>query len=210
MANDQPSDDGTEDGPGEPTGAPADVTALVIQLESQVGAREAASQLYAVVYDELRGIARKLMRSQRSGHTLQPTALVNEAYLKMVKPTQVHWHGRSHFLRIAARAMRQILVNHARDRSAAKRGGKMQRVTITDELDGGPNRVLEIIGLNDALEKLARKDQRMAEVVELRVFAGMTAVEVAHVLGVSKRTVDGDLKVAKLWLLDEFYQEAAS
>ena len=186
------------------------VTAFVLELERVTDSPGTAEQLFAAIYGELRGIAGRLMRDQKPGHTLQPTALVHEAYLKLVNASQVHWEGRSHFLRVAARAMRQILVNHARDRSAAKRGGGWRRVTINDEIDGAPDREFEILGLHTALEKLAREDARMAEVVELRVFAGMTAVETAHVLSVSKRTVDNDLKVAKLWLLDEFSPERES
>ncbi len=183
---------------------PDDLTTLLIHLEQDGRSPETVARVYASVYDELREIAHKMMDPGRKGHTLQPTALVNEAYVKLVGAARVQWQGRSHFKRIAARAMRQILVNHARDRQAAKRGGGLRRVTIHDEIDGAPERILEVLSLDDALNKLADRDARMAEVVELRVFAGMTAREVAHALGVSKRTVDGDLKVAKLWLLSEF------
>jgi RNA polymerase sigma factor (TIGR02999 family) len=166
--------------------------------------------LFEAVYHELREIAARLMRSQRDDHTLQPTALVHEAYLKLADASRVSWEGRAHFLRVAARAMRQILINHARDRSAQKRGGGWTRVTLTEDLAGSADRALEILDLNDALERLAKKDERLAQVVELRVFAGMTVVEVAHVLGVSPRTVDGEWKVAKMWLLDELLPEAGS
>ena len=187
-----------------------EITDLVVELEEAGDSQEAAERLYVAVYAELRSIARKLMRSHRHGHTLQPTALVHEAYLKLVNASRIEWKGRSHFLCIAARAMRQVLVNHARDRVAAKRGGDWKRITIHDEIQAVPDRALEVVSLDDALAKLAREDARMAEVIELRIFGGMTAVEVAHVLGVSKRTVDKDLKVAKLWLLDEFVGRDAS
>ena len=149
------------------------------------------------------------MSNERANHTLQPTALVNEAYLKLVNAARVRWQGRAHFLRVAARAMRQILVNHATARAADKRGGDWTRITLDDEIAGSPNRVLEVLSLNEALEKLSRNDERMAQIVELRVFAGMPVREVAHVLGVSKRTVDSDWQFAKLWLADEL-REAGS
>jgi RNA polymerase sigma factor (TIGR02999 family) len=166
--------------------------------------------LFDAAYDELRRIARRLMRSQRADHTLQPTALVHEAYLKLADSARVRWQGRAHFLRVAARAMRQILINHARDRAARKRGGEWRRVTFSDDLTGRPDRGLEILELDDALRRLAGKDERMAQVVELRVFAGMKVREVAHVLGVSPRTVDNDWKVAKLWLTDELRRGTGS
>lgn len=167
-------------------------------------------EYYAAVYQELRAIARRLMLAQKPQHTLQPTALVNEAYLKLARAATVQWHDKTHFLRIAARAMRQVLVNHARDGAAAKRGGNIERVTITNRIEDREERVLEILSLDSALTELAREDSRMAEVVELRVFAGMTAKETAEVLGVSKRTVDNDFRVGKLWLLDALHGGAGA
>ena len=175
----------------------------LLRLTASPDDQGAASNLYAIIYPELRAIARRLMAGQRSGHTLQPTALVNEAYLKLVGAADLDWQGRSHFRRIAAKAMRQILVNYARDRAAAKRGGGWQRVTVSDVPAGDADRYLDVLALDHALEKLADRSARMAEVVELRVFAGMTAQEAAHALGVSKRTVDNDLRLARLWLTDE-------
>jgi RNA polymerase sigma-70 factor, ECF subfamily len=159
-----------------------------------------AEQLYAAVYAELHGIAAALMRRERAEHTLQPTALVNEAYLRLVDQTQGDWQSRAHFFGIAARAMRQILVDHARKHAADKRGGGWRRVTLNEDVAEAEQLSLEILALNQALEQLAQDDARMAQVVELRVFAGLHAREVAHVLGVSKRTVDEDWRVARMVL----------
>jgi RNA polymerase sigma factor (TIGR02999 family) len=187
---------------------PSDITAILRTLEGDGASSEANRLLFDAVYGELHAIARRLMRSQRPEHTLQPTALVHEAYLKLADASRVGWEGRAHFLRVAARAMRQILINHARDRSAKKRGGGRTRVALQEELVGESDRAIEVLELNRALERLASLDARMAQVVELRVFAGMPVREVAHVLGVSPRTVDNDWKVAKLWLTDELLGDA--
>jgi RNA polymerase sigma factor (TIGR02999 family) len=156
-------------------------------------------KLLALLYPELRELADRLMRRERANHTLQPTALVHEAYMKLVDDTNVVWQDRAHFLGIAARAMRQILVDHARKFSAAKRGGGLQRVTLDDSF-GESGRDFEILALNEALEKFAQVDERASRVVELKVFAGMKVAEIAHVLDVSKRTVDGDWAMARMWL----------
>jgi RNA polymerase sigma factor (TIGR02999 family) len=183
---------------------PSDITQILLDLQQgAASAEEVNALLFDAVYHELHGIARRLMGSQRPDHTLQPTALVHEAYLKLARADRVNWEGRAHFLRVAARAMRQILINHARDRNAQKRGGDHTRITLKEELTGRPDRAMEVLELNDAMERLAARDPRMAQVVELRVFAGMKVREVALVLGVSPRTVDTDWKVAKLWLTDE-------
>ncbi|MCA9752821.1 MAG: sigma-70 family RNA polymerase sigma factor [bacterium] len=157
-------------------------------------------KLLGLLYPELHRLAESLMRRERSGHTLQPTALVHEAYLKLVDDTRVEWQDRAHFLGIAARAMRQILVDHARKHQAAKRGGGMQRVTLDESFGEAAGREFEVLALNEALEKFARVDERAARVVELKVFAGMKIAEIAHVLDVSKRTVDGDWAMARMWL----------
>lgn len=182
-----------------------DVTRMLhVLAEGDMGRDRAAEELYAAVYAELRRIAGALMRRERAEHTLQPTALVHEAYLRLVEPGQVDWQNRAHFFGIAARAMRQILVDHARRHAADKRGGAWQRVTFADEAvaNVAESRQLSlgILALNEALESLARDDPRMAQVVELRVFAGLHAREAAHVLGVSKRTVDEDWRVARMVL----------
>ena len=143
------------------------------------------------------------MKRERANHTLQPTALVHEAYLKLVGDPGARWESRAHFFGAAARAMRQILVDHARRHHAHKRGGELDRVTLDEEIADSNARSFEILALNDALEKLAAKDPRMARVVELRIFGGLVSKEVAHVLGFSKRTVDEDWKMAKMWLARE-------
>lgn len=181
-----------------------DVTAILLDLGARkIDSRQAMDALYPVVYAELRRMAGGIMRAQRADHTLQATALVHEAYLKLVRENEVAWNDRAHFLNVAALAMRHILVNYARDRAAAKREGGRQRVTLDERIagdDGGD--LLDVLALNEALDALAAKDGRMARVVELKVFAGMTGKEAAHVLGVSERTVKADWKFAKVWLLE--------
>jgi RNA polymerase sigma factor (TIGR02999 family) len=151
----------------------------------------------------LRRIAGGIMRGERSGVTLTPTALVHELYLKMVDQSRVDWTDRARFFGIAARAMRQILVDHARARAAIKRGGGMVRVTIASDIIGGDDRVLDAIHLSDTFDLLAKRDERAASVAEMRVFAGLTHDEIAHALGVSRRTVDSDWVFARRWLSRE-------
>jgi RNA polymerase sigma-70 factor (ECF subfamily) len=160
-------------------------------------------QVFNAAYLELRRIAGGLMRLERRDHTLQPTELVDEAYLRLADDSLLAWHNRAHFFAIAARAMRQILVEHARRRSAAKRGGGWERVTLTDQLGLVATSQVEILDLEEALNRLAEQDERMARVVELRFFAGLTSKEVACVLGVSPRTVQQDWRVAKMWMSRE-------
>ena len=155
------------------------------------------------VYPELHQLASALMARERAGHTLQPTALVHEAWVKLVDGDKVQFHGRAHFFGIAARCMRQLLVDHARARAAGKRGGDRQRVTIDEGMLAGLDPDIELIALDDALEKLAQLDERAAKVAEMRLFAGMTVPEVAVELDVSPRTVDGDWATARLWLSRE-------
>ena len=170
-----------------------DVTVLLHRLRE--GEPDAASALFDRLYGELRGLANALFRSQRRDHTLQPTALVHEAYLKMLRPG-VEWQDRVHFFAVAAKAMRQILVNHARDRAALKRGGaEARRVTLADAPFAGPD--LDVLAVHEALEKLAELDARQAQIAELRFFGGLNNKEIAEVLGVSLRTVELDWKMAK-------------
>jgi RNA polymerase sigma factor (TIGR02999 family) len=178
-----------------------DVTRMLLEVGAK-GAPDSpeADRLYEILHGELHNIAAHLMRQERVDHTLQPTALVHEAYLKLVDQTQDQWQNRAHFYGIAARAMRQVLVDHARRHLAQKRGGGWKQITLDENLGMPPATSLEIMALHDALEKLACEDERMARVVELRVFAGAPGREIAHLLGVSLRTVEGDWKVAKMWL----------
>lgn len=161
------------------------------------------SQLMPKVVEELKAIARGYLAGQRAGHTLQPSALVNEAYLKIIGRGHDDWKDRAHFFALAARAMRQILVDHARRKTAAKRGGGVARVTLQEgdaRLERGDVDVLE---LDDALRRLAELDERKARVVELRLFAGLTIAEAAEVLGVSHMTISSDWRMASAWLASD-------
>jgi RNA polymerase sigma factor (TIGR02999 family) len=149
------------------------------------------------------------MRHERPDHTLQPTALVHEAYCRLVDQTRIEWQNRAHFFGIAARAMRQILIDRARKRAAVKRGGDLQRVTLDERLGIGVDPDIEIFELDNAMNQLARMDERMARVVELRIFGGMNVKEIAHVFGVTRRTIQNDWKVARMWLIHELSEEVA-
>jgi RNA polymerase sigma factor (TIGR02999 family) len=159
--------------------------------------------IFEGAYAQLRRIAGALMRRERPGHTVQPTELVHMAWLKMVDQTRVDWADRAHFLNIAGRAMRQILVDHARRRGAEKRLGANDRVTFDDEAGHGASAAVEVLALHDALDRFTAVDPRAAKVVEARVFGGMNVREVAHVLNVSTRTVEMDWTVARRWLARE-------
>jgi RNA polymerase sigma factor (TIGR02999 family) len=167
------------------------------------GDREALDQLLPVVYQELRKLAARYLGGERSGHTLQPTALTHEVYLRLAGQRDAAWQGRSHFLCVAARAMRGVLVDHARRRKAQKRGGGAQAVSLdaTTLIAGAPT--LEFDDLNEALLSLARLSERQAQVVELRYFAGLTIEETATALGVSPVTVKRDWALARAWLYRE-------
>ena len=167
------------------------------------GAREAWSSLFERLYDDLRGVARGLMRRERPDHTLRPTALVHEAYLRLVGEDGKAFDNRAHFFAVAARAMRQVLVDHARHVEAKKRGGDRQRITLDESLQAESAPSHGILDLDAALDRLRRFDERAARVAEMRVFAGMTSDEIAAAVGVSSRTVDGDWSMARLWLSRE-------
>jgi RNA polymerase sigma-70 factor, ECF subfamily len=178
----------------------AEITRLLDELRA--GDEAAANRLLPVVYDELRARARYYLRSGRPGDTLQPTALVHEAYLKLAgQPDE--WEGRTHFYAVAAIAMRQIVIDHARYNAREKRGGDAARVTLTDVAAPVPGPSIDALALGEALERLAALDERQARVVEMRYFAGMTVDEVAEALGVSRRTVEADWTFAKAWLKAE-------
>lgn len=161
---------------------------------------ESAAELFAAVYGELRRLARALLRRERPGHTLQPTELVHDAFLRLVDASAVRDVDRTRFFGVAARAMRQVLVDHARRRRAGKRGGAWLRVTLDEGLGAPAADLDELLALDEALEALAARDARAARVVELRVFAGLTVEEIAAALDVSKRTVDGDWAFGRLWI----------
>lgn len=157
-------------------------------------------QVAALVYDELRGLAAAHMLKERGEHTLQPTALANEVYLRLAENAAIDWHGRAHFLAIAARAMRQILVDHARKRDALKRGGDRARVSLTDSTGELSSTAIDVIDLDAALDELAAIQARPARVVEMRFFAGLTNREAAEALGISTTTADDDWQFARAWL----------
>lgn len=155
--------------------------------------------LHRTVYDELRGLAAAMLADQRPGHTLQPTALVNEAYLRMLRQSQLKVESRAHFFKLAAKVMRQVLVDHARAKGSQKRGGDRGRVTL-DGQDVAATSVVDILALDDALSALSALDERKGRLVELRVFAGMTLDEAADALGVARSTAALDWRFAKSWL----------
>jgi RNA polymerase sigma factor (TIGR02999 family) len=190
--------------------AQPDVTEILLAIQAGDDNVAAVNRAFELVYDELRRLAANLMRKERPNHTLQPTALVHEAYCNLVDQTRVEWQNRAHFFGIAARAMRQILVRHARRRASARRGGDWQRVTLDDHLCVVAPSELEVIELHEALSRLAELDERMARIVEMRVFVGMTAEEIAHVLSISRHTVHDDWNLAKMWLARELAEGEAS
>jgi RNA polymerase sigma factor (TIGR02999 family) len=178
--------------------APQDVTDLLAQLVA--GDQKAFPKLVPLVYDELHRLADGYMRRERADHTLQATALVNEAYLKLVRHPRPNWRSRAHFLGVAAQIMRHILVDHARGHGCDKRGGGMRPITLEDDLVFVPQKSIQLLRLDSSLKRLASRDPRQARVVELRFFGGLTVEEVADVLGVSAKTVKRDWSMAKAWL----------
>jgi RNA polymerase sigma-70 factor, ECF subfamily len=163
----------------------------------------ALARLTPLVETELRRLARAYMGRERRAHTLQPTALVNEAFLRLTDARQVRWQDRAHFLGISARLMRRVLVDHARARAFRKRGGGAQRVTLDEGLIASPEPALDLVALDRALEALAAADVRKSRVIELRFFGGLSVEETAEVLHVSPQTIKRDWRLAKLWLLRE-------
>jgi RNA polymerase sigma-70 factor, ECF subfamily len=166
------------------------------------GDQSALEQLAPVVESELRRLARVYLSKEASGHTLQPTALVNEAYLRLIQWNTVAWQNRAHFYAVAAKMMRRVLVNHAIARRSRKRGGSAILVSLT-QADIAPDRSADVLALNEALESLANFDDRKSRIVELRFFGGLSAEETAEVLGISLRTVHRDWDFARAWLLRE-------
>ncbi len=174
------------------------VTELLIKLSD--GKREVVDELLPIIYDELKRIAANYLRRERSDHTLQPTALVNEAYMKMIDITQVSWQNKAHFVGVAANQMRRILVDHARNHNAQKRGGEFHIMTLNEEIDKAAEQSADLIALDDALTELAKMDPIKAKIVELRYFGGLSTDETAEVLDVAPITVKRHWKMAKAWL----------
>ena len=175
-----------------------DTTQLLIKFADN--REEVANELLPRIYDELKRIASNYLRRERSDHTLQPTALVHEAYLKMIDITQVSWQNKAHFLGVAANQMRRILVDYARQHSAEKRGGEFHILTLNEEIDKAVEQPTDLIALDDALNELARMDPIKAKMVELRYFGGLTVEETAEVLGTSAITVKRHWRITKAWL----------
>jgi len=183
---------------------PQEISALLRAWSS--GDESALARLMPIVYEELHRLAHSYMKRERSGHTLQTTALVNEAYMRLVDANTVEWQDRTHFFGIAARLMRRILVDFARTRGYQKRGGKPKKRSLDEGLLVSPEPQEDLVGLNDALNALAEFDPRKARVVELRYFGGLSVEETAEVLKVSGITVIRDWNMARLWLLKELKQ----
>ena len=177
------------------------ITKLLVDWRN--GDQEALDQLMPLVYEELRRMANHYMRNERKGHTLQTSALVNEAYLRLVDHENIDWQNRSHFFGLAAQAMRRILVDHARSRNYQKRGGNAERVSLDEAANFAEERATELIALDEALQELAKLDPRKSRIVEMRYFGGLTGEETAEVLGISTATVARDWETAKAWLLRE-------
>ena len=185
----------------------ADASKQVTQLladwsNGDLHAREA---LLPLVYAELRRLAASQLRRERPDHILQPTALVHEAYLRLVEERRVDWHGRSHFFGVAATLMRRILVDHARAHLAGKRGGTVAKVPLTDTIAMSRERPADLVALDESLTRLALLDVQQSRVVELRVFAGLSVAETSRALGISSATVKRDWAVAKAWLTREIH-----
>jgi RNA polymerase sigma factor (TIGR02999 family) len=168
----------------------------------RAGDENAYARLVPLVYGELRRLARGQLRREQAAHSLQPTALVHEAYLRLVK-ADVDWRDRTHFLSVASRVMRRILVEHARARQTDKRGGKVLHVTLTEPIPAADAKPVDILALDEALERLRAFDSRQAQVVELSYFGGLTYPEIGELVGISEASVDRDLRHARAWLRRE-------
>ena len=187
---------------------PSDATDLLLAWSN--GDESAFDKLVPLIYQELRVLAQRYMRHERPDHTLRATALVNEAYLRLIDVNRIQWQNRAHFLAFAAQTMRRILVEFARNRHRQKRGGDAIRVTLDDAVGMPDEKPADLVALSDALTALASFDDRMSQMVELRFFGGLSVEETADVLRVSPETVMRDWKTAKVWLLRELSQTKSS
>ena len=175
-----------------------EITQLLVKLVD--GDQAVSGQLFELVYVELRRLAQSFFRTERPDHTLQPTALVHEAYARLVHQPDDRWSGRTHFMAVAARAMRRVLINHAEKRRAAKRGGGWQRVTLENHGAEEVHKDIDLLALDEVLGELEALDARLCRVVELRFFSGLTVEETAKVLDIAPRTVEMDWRMARSWL----------
>jgi RNA polymerase sigma factor (TIGR02999 family) len=188
----------------EPSVSPHRVTQLLAEWNR--GNNAALAELTPLVYEELRRLAHHFMERQRRDHTLQTTALVNEAYLRLADQTNPNWQSRAHFFAVAARAMRQILVNYAKSNRAQKRGGGGARIELDEAAILSPEQSKEIVDLHEALERLATLNSRKAQVIELKFFGGLNYDEIAEVLKIARMTVRRDWEFAKAWLHNELHR----
>ena len=179
----------------------ADVSQILEAIDQGEGS--AVESLLGLLYEELRALAASYLRREGREHTLQPTALVHEAFLKLVDQRRVNWRGRTHFLAVGAQAMRRVLVDHARSKKRHKRGGGLKQIALPQEIALSPNREEDLLAVDEVLTKLAAVDARQARIVELRFFGGLTVQEIAEHLGVSKRTVESEWTMVRAWLRRE-------
>ena len=177
---------------------PADVTSLLNELAA--GDQEAAAKLVPLVYEELHRLAVRRLRHERPHHTLQATALVHEAYVKLAAQKDIKWQNRAQFFGVASQVMRRILVDYARGQQRVRRGGKQQKMSLDDVVLVSPDRTEEVLTVHESLSRLEKLDARQARIVELRYFGGLTVEEIAEVVGISTKTVMRELSVAKAWL----------
>jgi RNA polymerase sigma factor (TIGR02999 family) len=182
-----------------------EVTQLLVDWRG--GDHSALDKLMLLVYDELHALARRYMKRERGDHTLQTTALVNEAYLKLVGQKSPDWQNRAHFFGVAAQVMRHLLIDHARSRGYARRGGGALQITLDDAVAASPGESIDLLALNEALERLDAIDERKRRIVELRYFSGLSVEETAEVLGLSAITVKREWLKAKAWLYRELNQD---
>jgi len=187
--------------------SPAEVTSLLNQMAD--GDQEAAARLIPLVYDELRRIAAARLRHERPDHTLQATALVHEAYMKLADQREAKWQNRAQFFGVASQVMRRILVDYARRQKRHRRGGKQQKVALDEVVLVSAERTDELLAVNESLSRLEKLDPRQARIVELRYFAGLTIDEIAEVVGVAAKTVTRELNLAKAWLYGDLKQHCA-
>lgn len=180
---------------------PSEATQILSSISA--GDRSGTDRLMEIVYHDFRHLARKYLADETHSNTLQPTAIVHEAFIKLVDQREVDWRGKSHFFAVGATAMRQIIVDHARSRSAHKRGGGRRRITLDDPLTISPRRDEDVLAIDEALAKLSEIDPQRAKIVEFRFFGGMTTEEVAEALGLSKRTVMRQWASTRSWLRRE-------
>jgi len=176
-------------------------------LELSNGNRDAVDALMPLIYGELRQLASNYLRRERPDHTLQPTALVNEAYLRMVDQTRANWQNRAHFFGVAAQMMRRILVDHARAHAAEKRGHDFQKLSLDENIDKAVERSEELVALDDALNNLIKIDEQKARIVELRYFGGLSVEEAAEILGVTPITIKRHWRLTKAWLFGQMQKQ---